>query len=96
MFLFIYLKEKFPSQYEDRHLVLVHLIILFNGFLGPVLHLLSDDLLCSQGLVMLSELCECFSTTNGWLDSEDFNDEKAYSVNGILNFAYEEDDDDDE
>jgi len=63
------------------------LIILFNGAFGPVLHLLSDDLLCSQGLEMLTEICDYFYASS---DIGDFHEEEVVS-HGFQNFAYEDD-----
>ncbi len=79
---------------EERHVAWAHLTILLNGSLGPVLHLLSDDLLCSKGLEMFSDICDYLNAPAGLFDIGDFGDEKAKKNDeiktGFENFTYEE------
>jgi len=50
---------------DERWISLTHLLVIINGAFAPVLHLLSDDVLCGLGLEMLNKVCDSlFSATN--------------------------------
>jgi len=70
---------------EERHIAWVHLFILLNGAFGPMLHLLSDDLICCQGLEMLNNVYDYFFTNMGDIQAQKFqsNGERRH---GYQNF----------
>ena len=53
------------ASLRDRWVPWAHLAVLVNGAFAPVLHLLSDDVLCGLGLEILNKICDSvYSATN--------------------------------
>ena len=84
------LQGMMEASLKDRWLSWTHLFILLNGAYAPVLHLLSDDVLCGLGLEMLNNICDSIFSTS--FDIGDVTDGKSLNENvkGIENSAFED------
>ena len=76
---------------KDRYVLWTHLLVLVNGAFAPVLHLLSDDVLCGFGLEILNKICDSISAAGRKFEIGDVSVKAATKVSkGIDNAAFDE------
>ncbi len=76
--------KKFLNKIENQ----------INGAFAPVLHLLSDDVLCGLGLEILNKICDGLSSASNRFDIGEVTVAKTPSK-GVENVAFEDKDDGD-
>lgn len=89
------LQSLMEASLRDKWVPWAHLAVLVNGAFAPVLHLLSDDVLCGLGLEILNKICDSFYSASNKFDIGEVNVGSKTSKGGVDNVAFEDVDDKD-
>ena len=91
------LQTLMEASLKDRYVLWTHLLVLINGAFAPVLHLLSDDVLCGFGLEILNKICDTLSSLGGKFEIGDVTPKSSSKESkGIDNVAFDEKEEEEE